>query len=255
MDMKFEYMTDNTEKTLVPWASLDILNKLFLQGTTAALIFFFLFWPKMELAEWVRRQEIPLCFFGIFGLCLVMTAYLNLRCGLGEFTPIKETPWIEYQKNVTYEEERPFATYGLIGFILHTVLLLLPLLPLLLMAAGLSAVEPAIVLRALVMILLFSLVCRLFGFWIYLWRGRKGPAAYFSTRLFFLLLFGVTVIFKEKGNGLVLLFALNKGETVLIRPGLTAYTLQMLGAAVLALVFSGMIQWIITRRQKIVKEL
>lgn len=253
--MRFEYITDSTEKNLVPWVSLDILSKLFYQGLAAALIFLFLFWPKMPLAEWIRQQEIPLCFFWIFGLCLLMNAHLNLRCGLGEFTPIKETPWIEYQKNVTYEEERPFATYGLIGFILHTVLLLLPLLPLLLMAAGLSVIEPGIVLRALAMILLFSLVCRLFGFWIYLWRGRKGPAAYFSTRLFFMLLFGATVIFKEKGNALVLLYALNKGETVLIRPGLTAYALQMFGAAVLALAFSGMIQWIITRRQKTMKEL
>ncbi|RPI79982.1 MAG: hypothetical protein EHM45_00640 [Desulfobacteraceae bacterium] len=253
--MKFEYMTDNTEKTLAPWASLDILNKLFWQGTTAALIFLFLFWREKDLPELIRRQETPMFFFWIFGICLVMTAYLNLRCGLGEFTSIKETPWIEYQKNVTYEEERPFATYGLIGFILHTVLLLLPLLPLLIMAAGFSAVEPPIVFRALAMILLFSLVSRLFGFWIYLAWDRKGPAAYFSTRIFFLILFGATVGFKEKGNVFVLLFALNKGETPLIGPGLTAYALQMLSAAVWALAFSGMIQWIIHRRQKTVKEL
>jgi hypothetical protein len=250
MAMRFEYITDHTEKNLVPWASFAIQNKLFWQGVTVTLVLMFLFWMKPDMVDYVRHYEIPMFFFWIFGISLVITAYLNLRCGLGEFTAIKETPWIEYQKNVTYEEERPFVTYGLIGFILHTVLLLLPLLPLLLMAAGLSAVEPAIVLRALIMILLLSLVCRLFGFWIYLWRGRKGPAAYFSTRLFFLLLFGVSIMFKGKSNPLVLLYNLNKGETVLIRPGLTAYALQMLGAVVLVLVFSGMIQWIITRRQK-----
>jgi hypothetical protein len=196
--MKFEYINDNSEKTLAPWTSLVILNKLLYQGLAGALFFVFLFWPKTALAESIRQQEIPLCFFGIFGICLLMNAYLNLRCGLGEFTPIKEMPWIEYQKNSTYEEERYFITYGLIGFILHTFLLLLPLLPLLLIAAGLSAIEPETAIQALGMILLLSLLCRLFGFWVYLWRGRKGAAAYFSTRIFFLLIFGITIIFKEK---------------------------------------------------------
>jgi hypothetical protein len=110
----------------------------------------------------------------------------------------------------TFEKEIEFYHYGLIEFLLHTLILLLPFVPLLILPAAISAVSLITFIKAVSILLTASLICRMFGFMVYLFWGRLSTLGYFVARAFMILFIFGTIFFAPFVNPLRLLYLLNQ---------------------------------------------
>jgi hypothetical protein len=110
----------------------------------------------------------------------------------------------------TFEKEIGFFQYGLVEFLLHTLILLLPFVPLLILPAAISAVSLITFLKAVFILYTASLICRMIGFMVYLIWGRLSTLGYFMARaIMFLFMFG-TIFFAPFINPLRRLYLLNQ---------------------------------------------
>jgi hypothetical protein len=209
--MKFDYLTDDSEKTLAPFFSPVMLSASFhsLWMVTGLLL---LFWPRKELFHFVGTNKGPMTFFLILTATLIVNGYLNLRCGRGEMIPSDVLS--EYRKEpVTFEKERGFFQYGLIAFLLHTCLLMMPFFPLFILTASISGINGSVLLKATFIVYTASLLCRMFGFLMYLFWGRFRMEGYLCSRLFIVIFFFVTTAFAPSFSPIRILYALNQGPS------------------------------------------
>jgi hypothetical protein len=150
-------------------------------------------------------------FFIIFGATLIVNSYINLCCGCGELIH-RGIYTIKYITDITtFEKENDFLTYGLIEFLLHSLILLLLFLPYLILASSLSAVSFVSFLKAVSILYTAALLCRMFGFMVYLFWGRTSTFAYFVARTFMIIFIFGTYFFASFLNPLQILYLLNKG--------------------------------------------
>jgi hypothetical protein len=225
--MKFDYSTDDSQKSLAPFFSTKMLSITF-SGLLILCVILFICWPTKDLHFYVRGPEMPLSFLVIFGVTLLLNTYVNLRCGYGEIFIASIPGRQKRDKLVTYEEERDFFSYGLIEFILHTLFLLAILLPLLLVSAALSEISIRVLLKSLSIIFVASLVCRMFGFMMFLALRTHPMIGYQSTRLFFLLFIIGTALFAPVTNAFLMINALYRGQEMISPLSMDAYTFHML---------------------------
>ncbi|RJQ64771.1 MAG: hypothetical protein C4530_01675 [Desulfobacteraceae bacterium] len=207
--MRTEFLTDDSERSLAPFFSPPLLSAtatgLYIVGCVLLL-----FWPRQELFRFIGTNSEPLLFFQVFSTAALVQAYLNLRCGRGEMVKQDDLPY--FRKEVsTHETERNFLRYGLKGFLLHTIFLILPFLPLLLVASSISGVSAAVFAEAVSVLWITSLLCRVFGFFVYLLWGRLSYAGYLTVRVFGILLLFATAAYSAALNPLLLLYHMNKG--------------------------------------------
>ena len=118
----------------------------------------------------------------------------------------------------TFEKEIDFFRYGLIEFLLHTLILLLPFLPLMILAASISAVSLITFVQAVFILYTASLFCRMFGFMVYLFWGRLSTIGYFVARAFMIVFIFGTFIFAPFINPLHLLYLLNESPKAIGLP-------------------------------------
>ena len=207
--MNFYYLTDESEKSLAPFFSKRVLETI-MAGVAIVGGVMMVFWSRRPLAELIATGDTPRIFFLIFAATLIVYSYVNLCCGGGELVR-RGYHMINYPSDKpTYEQEIAFYRYGLIEFILHTILLLLPFLPLLSLAAFSSAVSMTTFIMAVAVLFATSLLCRLAGFLVYLLWGRASTLGYFTARgvmIFFVL---ATLFFAPAINPLRQLYLLNQ---------------------------------------------
>ncbi len=169
-----------------------------------------LFWPWKNLFSFASQQKIPLTFFQVFTATLVILAYIHLRCGRGEMVKSNYSA-STYSKEVSsFEIEQDFLKYGLVEFAMHVILLLLPFLPLLMLAASVSAIPLLHFLNACAIVLATTLFCRLFGFFIYLLVGSFSSLGYFCSRIFLALYLFATITLAPAINPIVNIYRFNK---------------------------------------------
>ena len=138
--MKFYFLTDESEKSLAPFFSKRVLETVMVSVVIVGA-FLIVFWSRRPLSELIATGNEPRIFFLVFAATLIVNSYVNLCCGGGEIVR-KGYHMINYQTDKpTYEMDIDFYRYGLIEFLLHTLLLLLPFLPFLYLAAFSSAVS------------------------------------------------------------------------------------------------------------------
>ena len=172
----------------------------------------FVFWPRQPLSSFIIAESVPHTSFLIFIAALIVSSYVNLCCGCGDMVH-RGYHIINYPNDkTTFEKEIGFFQYGLVEFLLHTLILLLPLIPLLILPAAISALSLSAFIKALVIFYTSSLICRLMGFMVYLWWGRLSTLGYFMARAFmFLFMFG-TIFFAPFINPLRRLYLINQGS-------------------------------------------
>jgi hypothetical protein len=206
--MKYYYLTDESEKSLAPFFSKMVLSAGFVSVVIVGILVL-IFWPRQPIGGFIIANKVPFVFFLIFGATLIVYCYVNLCCGCGEM--IARYYFIRYRTDVsTFEKEIDFLRYGLIEFLLHTLFMLLPFLPLLMMAASISAVSLITFVQAVLILYTASLLCRLFGFMVYLFWGRLSSAGYIAARVFMIVFLFGTLFFQTIINPLQLLYLLNK---------------------------------------------
>jgi hypothetical protein len=209
--MKYYYLTDESEKSLAPFFAKEVLQAGMVSVVIAGA-FLIVFWPRQPLAGFMETNNSPSVFFLVFAATLIAYSYVNLCCGGGEMIR-KGYHIISYKtEKPTYEIKISFYRYGLIEFLLHTLILLLPFLPILALAGFISAISLITFLMALSILFTMSLLCRMSGFLVYLFWGRSSTIGYFAARAMMILFVFVTILFAPAVNPLHLLYQLNQGS-------------------------------------------
>ena len=210
--MKYYYLTDESEKSLAPFFSKMVLSAS-LACVVIVGICVLMFWPRQPLGGYIMADKVPFVFFLIFGATLIVSCYINIYCGRGETIP--RFYFIRNQTDVpTFERELDFLRYGLIQFVLHALILLLPFLPLLVLAASVYVIPLITFVQAVIIIYSASLLCRLFAFMVYLFGGRLSTAGYLAARGFMIAFLFGTLFFGAAINPLQLLYMMNKSPQI-----------------------------------------
>ena len=225
--MKLYFLTDETEKSLAPYFSKRMLDTV--MGSVVIVgILLIVFWSRRPLSDFVASGKEPNIFFLIFAAALIVNSYINLCCGGGELVR-RGYHMMNYHTDMpTYEKEIEFYRYGLIEFLLHTFLLLLPLLPLLSLAAFSTAVSLLTFITAVSVLYTAALFCRMSGFLIYLSWGRSSTLGYFAARSLMIFFIFATILFAPAVNPLQLLYRLN------INPNIGGYPFAIYMVGVLS---------------------
>ena len=211
--MKYYYLTDESEKSLAPFFSKMILSTAFACIVMVGILVLAL-WPRESIGSYIIADRVPFVFFLIFGATLIVSCYLSICCGRGEAIP--RFFFIRNQSDVpTFEKEIDFLRYGLVQFVIHTIVLLLPFLPLLIVAGSISAVSMITLLQGVLIIYAASLLCRMFAFLVYLLGGRLSTAGYLVARGFMILFLFGTLFSQTVFNPLQLLYLLNKSPQII----------------------------------------
>ena len=233
--MKYYYLTDDSEKSLAPFFSKMVLTASFISVVIISVILL-IFWPRQPLAGFIIVNKIPLAFFLIFAATLIIYSYVNLCCGSGDMIQ-RGYYIIKYRTDKsTFEKEIDFFRYGLIEFLLHTLILLLPFLPLLILAASISAVSLITFVQAVFILYTASLLCRMFGFMVYLFWGRLSTLGYFAARAFMIIFIFGTFIFVPFINPLQFLYLLNESPSAMGLPFVLYMAIVMFATLLLILV-------------------
>jgi uncharacterized membrane protein len=231
--MNLYFLTDESEKSLAPFFSKRVLETV-MAGVAIVGVFLMVFWSRRPPAEFFAAGRGPTIFFLVFAATLLVYSYVSLCCGGGELVR-RGFHMINYGSDKpTYEKEIAFFRYGLIEFVLHTILLLLPFLPLLSLAAFGSTVSMTTFTMAVSILFAASLLCRMAGFLVYLLWGRSSTLGYFAARLAMIFFVFATLFFAPAVNPLRLLYLLNHNPD---RSGhLFAIYLTAVSVAILALI-------------------
>jgi len=207
--MNYYYLTDESEKSLAPFFSKRVLETV-MAGVVIVGIFSMVFWSRRPLAELIAAGDTPTIFFLVCAATLIVYSYVNLSCGGGELVR-RGYHMMNYRTDLpTHEKEIAFYRYGLIEFILHTIVLLLPFLPLMSLAAFSSAVSLTTFIMAVSVLFAASLFCRMAGFLVYLFWGRSSTLGYFAARLIMIIFIFATLFFAPAINPLRQLYLLNQ---------------------------------------------
>ncbi|MBW2060908.1 MAG: hypothetical protein JRI95_05015 [Deltaproteobacteria bacterium] len=225
--MKFDYLTNDTEKSLAPFFSPLMLSVSFNSIWILGLILL-IFWPTKDLFTYFQGHKIPLNFLGVFVAALLINSYLGLRCGRGEMFAKDYFSRLGYEGVITLEEEHNFFSYGLAAFILHSIFLLLIVLPLLIVSAAVSGISMSVFFKVLTVLFTASLLCRLFAFLMYLVFGKWSFLGYLLSRGFLIFFLFVTAVFASFINPVFLIYAFYQGQELLPRSSINAYGYYMM---------------------------
>ncbi len=243
--MKFYYLTDESEKSLIPFFSPRMLDTTF-NSVLIIVALFAAFWPWQDFAGFITAHKVPSLFLAIFSATLIINSYINLRCGSGEMSkPVIIYAW-QRKEVVTFEKEHDFLHYGLIEFILHTLFLLFPFLPFLILSSAISGISLTAFARAVSIVFTASFLCQLFGFLMYLLWGRFRffrYVGYLSTRIFLIGFIFLTTLFAPTISPISIIYTLNKRLQNIGISLIDSYSLYMamVSAAILLLIIANQI--------------
>ena len=249
--MRFDYLTDDSEKSLSPFFSPMMLNITF----NCVWIFGVLllaFWPQKELFHYLQGNRYPLTFLSVFVGTLLISSYVNLRCGRGEIYPKNIFSRMLREGTATHEDENDFLSYGFIQIILHAVFFVLLALPLLILSAAISGISLRAFFQGLSILVTTPVLCRLVSFFVYTLLGRWSFIGFLFTRIFFAFFFFATWVWVDYANPIRLLYAIHiggRGPTVFQISAYSFYILTMMSAIlILTLINNAII------RHRILKE-
>ncbi|MCP4350302.1 MAG: hypothetical protein GY795_32920 [Desulfobacterales bacterium] len=247
--IKHDYLTSTDENHLTPFFSPKML-KLYLDCIWSFGLLLLLFWPKKALHDYIYHCSSPICFSAGFVAALIIISYVSLCCGRGEMVHTDYVRSMERKEVVFIEETHDFFTYGFVEFFLHTILLILILFPMLIWASGVSGISLYIFAKAVLVLFLTSLVCRMFGFLMYLMFGKWSKIGYISARIFFIFFIFLTGIFAPVANPIRLIHALWAKEKMITWSLTGTYSIFSLLSACIILSLILTINVILRRRNQ-----
>jgi len=207
--MKLYYLTDESEKSLAPFFSERVLAAVMFSVVVAG-VFLIVSWPRRPLSDVILTQQGSTVFFLVAAATLIFNSYVNLCCGAGDLIR-KGHHLIYYQTDKpTHEKEIDFYRYALIEFLWHALILLLPFVPLLSLAAFIACGSLLAFTMAVCVLYTAALLCRLAGFLVYLTWGRSSTLGYLAARAMMIFFVFITLIFAPAVNPLHLLYRLNQ---------------------------------------------
>jgi hypothetical protein len=208
--MKYYFLTDESEKSLAPFFSGRVLDAVMVSAVTVGAVLL-IFFSRRPLSDIIATGNQPTLFFLVLAAALIAISYVNLSCGGGDMVR-RGYYMINYRYDIpTHEKEIAFYRYGLIEFLFHALVLLLPLLPFLSLAAFSSAVSVQNFLLGVAVLYVTSVFCRLSGFLVYLSWGRASTLGYFAARALMIFFVIASIVIVPAINPLHILYLLNQG--------------------------------------------
>ena len=245
--MRFDYLTDDSEKSLAPFFS-PLMISLTFNSVLIMCAVLLLFWPRQDFYRFLSKNTVPLLSFQIFSAAAIILSYVGFRCGRGEI--FKSDYYTDPgSERGTYEKERNFFQYTLVEFILHTLLLILPLLPLMAISSSISGIPPAVFTKSVCIVFTASLLCRLFAFMLYLLWGRSSSAGYLFVRVFAALFLFATFLWIPAVNPIRIIYGLNKGVQTIM----DSFSMYMTSVGVAGLFFIVANHLLVSRYMKMEK--
>jgi hypothetical protein len=223
-----EYFTDESGKTLIPFISSEMCSFAFytvmiLTGLVVVT------WPWQGFVPFMREQRIPYSFPTAFIALVVISTYLNLRLGRGEIAINKQFTRPKAHQHFTPSEVAyPFGRYTLITFCLHIVFWLLPYFPILILVTAISGFSLLTFGKAVSIVFIATLLCRLFGFLMYLLWGNTSIVGYLFSRVFLAASIYVTGFLAPALNPVRVMFLLDLDSDKLVLSLRSAYAVYML---------------------------
>ena len=245
--MQFDYLTDDSEKSLAPFFS-----PLMVTATFNSLLIMcgvlLLFWPRQDFFRFMSKNTVPLLSFQIFSAATIILSYAGFRCGRGEIfkRDYYTGPGPERE---TYEKERNFFRYTLVEFLLHTLFLMLPMLPLMIISSSISGITPTVFAKSVSTVFAASLLCRLFAFTLYLLWGRSSSAGYLFVRVLAVFFLFATALWVPAVNPIRIIYGLNKG----VQSIADSYSIYMAGVGIASLFFLTINHLLVSRYMKMEK--
>ena len=224
------YFHDSSGHSLVPFFSKYVMSSSFyamliLSGVAVVT------WPWQGFVTFMQEQRTPYTFF-VVGLALLATqTYLHLRIGRGEiginyyFTREKI-----HQQYLPTEILMPFLQFGFPRACLQILTMLLPFLPILLLVVVVSGVSLLTLLKTLSVVFTASLICRLWGFFVYELWGNSSVLGYFLVRAFLGCVIYLSAFLKVPVSPFSVLYRINVKYVFLQRLPITPYMFYMLMA-------------------------
>jgi hypothetical protein len=232
-----EYFVDSSGHALVPFFSKTVLfatfyDLLILIGLVVAT------WPWQGLIVYMKDQRIPYTFAIVFIGLLVVQTYLNVRLGRGEIgVSYHFTREKIHQQYLPTEVMTSFIRYGLIKSCLHIVVLLLPALPILLLVTAISGYSLLASAKALSVVAAATLLCRLWGFLLYILWGNTSIIGYFFARVFLAGVIYLSAFLKIPVNPIRIIYRTDVDATLSQSSWAQPYVLYMFMTSGCILVF------------------
>jgi len=243
--MKWDYIHDESEKTLAPFFSELIITYNFRCLITAGIVLLAM-WPRKPFYHFLEAAYAPLSFFQVSATVAILCSYLSLRCGRGEMVQ-RDFYSDFYSELPVFEKERNFFTYGLVGFLLHTAFLVLPYIPILIIAKIVSWVPFTPFAKTVLVLYASALLCRMIGFVLYLLGGRLSYSCYFVARVLFILYLFATTLFYSRLNPLHILYELNKDVNTAGSPLNTSFGYFMAATVIFLCILAYICHFLILR--------
>ena len=184
-----------------------------------------IFWPKKSLAYYIKFGNAPLTFLVVFVMALTISSYLNLIFGRKEIS--LDGPWGDSDIDLLKKQSPRFIFDHLTRPIIQTLLLLLPLVPILLISAGISGLTIQESLKAISIIPATSLLCYFLGLLVYQIFQKRRLIGFFITRSFLICILAASGFLGAHVNPVLLMYGIHKGEEMRIGHSLSNYLLYM----------------------------
>ncbi|MBF0280600.1 MAG: hypothetical protein HQM13_22590 [SAR324 cluster bacterium] len=204
-----------------------------------------IFLPQKELHTYLFKNEAPVNFLIVSQFLLFGSAYLNMICGHGEFI-LEDKRSFNKNSISTWEESKNFFKYGLIKFLLHGFILLIPFLPFIMISAASTQMPWNEIVRGMTIIYSFSLLCRLLGFTTYLVWGQ-GLIGYYFVRLIVLIFLGSSFYFFDSINPFSQIYGLYQSSNEPVTTSKDSYTVYLSFMVIMSLLLSLFIQLLVQR--------
>ena len=245
-----EYFTDESGKALIPFISSQMCSFAFytvviLTGLVVVT------WPWQGFVPFMREQRIPYSFPVVFIGLIVISTYLHLRLGRGEIAINRYFIRPQaHQHFVPSEVVYPFGRYALFIFCLHILFWLLPCFPILILATAISGFSLLTFGKAVSIVFTAALLCKLFGFLMYLLWGNTSILGYLFSRIFLAASVYVTGFLVPVINPIRLIFLLDLDRDKLMLSFESAYTVYMLIMLASISILAILAEFLVSKKRK-----
>ncbi|THB76496.1 MAG: hypothetical protein D3926_17550 [Desulfobacteraceae bacterium] len=170
------------------------------------------FWPASSFFTHAFIKGPPITFAAVFTVSLLWSAYILMCSGRGEYLLSRDGMHTKPSHVDIAEERDRLLIRTLPRFAWHTLLLNMLLVPLYILAAAASGIDPFILASAVAVVMFSGLVSRFFGFAAYLLYGHQAWKGTLVSRGCFTLFFGISGLIVPGCNPVYLLYTMQLGQ-------------------------------------------
>lgn len=191
--------------------SVPVMLPILFYSTAATALSFFLLWPIPGSTRSMLANLQPAMSFIVSAVCFSIQCYFNLSFGNNE---ISQSDYFDKKKLFSlelFDSFSSFLLYWIVPSLLHTAYLLLPNIPILIVAGSISGLSFHRCIQGCLFIYVCGLFCRMIGFFSYCVFGSWELLSFFVLRIVILFFLIVTAVETSIMNPFLHLYNICRG--------------------------------------------